>query len=253
MDKSKTDSVEVDRRFAIIEDWVIRSDVSDRAFRLYSLLVRYADKDTHKAFPSYQLLAERLRCSKKSVQRATDELVEKKMLKKKYRYNSSIVYTVVTRKPRGVDTGDQGGGHQSPGGWTGVTTGVDTGVHLTRPTKLDQPNDKDIAQEFDQFWSQYPRKVGKGQARKAFTAALKKTSLQEIMTGLGKYAAQVESESIEFVAHPSTWLNGERWSDDYDSEVSKRGNRKKARPNYADGLELVAKYQRMEAKEIGQG
>lgn len=251
VDRDKSNSVEVDRRFAIIEDWVIRADVSDRAFRLYSLLVRYADKDTHKAFPSYHLLAERLRCSKKSVQRATEELVAKKMLTKKYRYNSSIVYTVVTRKPRGVDTGVQGGGQESPGGWTEVTTGVDTGDHLTRPTELDQPNDKDIAQSFDTFWASYPRKVGKGQARKAFAAAVKKADVENILAGLEKYKAQVSSESIEFVAHPSTWLNGERWDDDYETEVSKRGRRERKQRNYTQGVELVAKYRAMEAKEIG--
>jgi hypothetical protein len=53
--------IRVDRRFAIIDEWVLDLDISDRALRLYACLLRYADKDTHKAFPSRKTLSERLR------------------------------------------------------------------------------------------------------------------------------------------------------------------------------------------------
>jgi hypothetical protein len=72
------------------------------------------------------------------------------------------------------------------------------------------------------------------------------------MAGLKLYKAQVQSQSIEFIAHPSTWLNGERWDDDYESETLKRRSNKRE-PNYLDGVKLVAKYQAREVDEIESG
>lgn len=126
-----------DRRFAIIDEWVLDLDISDRAIRLYAVLNRYADKDTNKAFPSRQTLADRLRCSPKSVDRALDELIQFGLLKKQQRHNSSLIFTLVTPVSRGVDSGDQGG-------WTPVTRGVDTGDDLTRTTKRQPKNDNHL-------------------------------------------------------------------------------------------------------------
>jgi DNA-binding Lrp family transcriptional regulator len=68
--------------------------------------------------------------------------------------------------------------------------------------------------QFEDFWSFCPRKVGKGQARKAYTTALKKTSHDQLMAGMRQYAVSVKDRDPEFIAHPATWLNGERWSDE---------------------------------------
>lgn len=72
------------------------------------------------------------------------------------------------------------------------------------------------AGEFELWWAECPRKVGKGQARKAFRGALKKTDLATLIAGIQRYAAQVASDGTEarFIVHPSTWLNGERWLDE---------------------------------------
>ena len=126
-------TIRTDRRFAIIDEWVLDLPVSDRAIRLYAVLARYADHDTHKAFPSRRTLAERLRCSMKSVDRAVQELVDYGALSKQQRFNSSLVFTIHTvwsGLSRGLDTGDEGG-------WTPVTRGVDTGDDLTITTELE--------------------------------------------------------------------------------------------------------------------
>lgn len=73
---------------------------------------------------------------------------------------------------------------------------------------------------FDDWYSSYPRKEGKGQARKAFRAAIKKTDLDTLKSGLQKYLTTVEGQEKRFIAMPATWLNGERWDDDYDNTSS---------------------------------
>ena len=74
----------------------------------------------------------------------------------------------------------------------------------------------DISQDFEIWWNEVPRKVGKGQARKAFKTALKKASLEELLAGIRRYAVAVRGngKEPEYICHPSTWLNGERWLDE---------------------------------------
>ena len=64
---------------------------------------------------------------------------------------------------------------------------------------------------FDEFWSTYPRKTDKGNARKAWDKALKKTTGQVIVAAAAAFAAT--NPEPKFTAHASTWLNGERWDD----------------------------------------
>jgi hypothetical protein len=62
------------------------------------------------------------------------------------------------------------------------------------------------------FWSIYPRKEAKGAARTAFLKACKKISVESIIEGAKRFAADPNRQD-EFTAHASTWLNQERWSD----------------------------------------
>ena len=66
---------------------------------------------------------------------------------------------------------------------------------------------------FDRFWSVYPRKAGKQDAQRSFERALKVATLNEILAGAQKYADD-PNRVAQFTAHPSTWLNQGRWSDE---------------------------------------
>ena len=74
----------------------------------------------------------------------------------------------------------------------------------------------DIEREFNAFWEVYPRKVGKGQARRAYKGARKKAPQETLVTTAKAYAVAVRGngKEPEFICHPSTWLNGERWLDE---------------------------------------
>jgi hypothetical protein len=68
---------------------------------------------------------------------------------------------------------------------------------------------------FADFWQAYPRKVGRGAAEKAFSAAIAKgASAADIAAGLNR---QTWPEDPRFVPHPATWLNQARWQDDPDA------------------------------------
>lgn len=67
---------------------------------------------------------------------------------------------------------------------------------------------------FDEFWEKCPRKVGKGKARSAYISALKKTDAETILDGISRYSRQVSGKDAQYIAHPSSWLNAERWEDE---------------------------------------
>lgn len=83
------------------------------------------------------------------------------------------------------------------------------------------PSSADADGAFDAFWSQYPRKVSKPQAVKAWKAATKKATPDVVMAGLAKHLPLWAGAEAKFIPHASTWLNGERWSDEVATPESK--------------------------------
>lgn len=68
--------------------------------------------------------------------------------------------------------------------------------------------------EFDTFWAQYPRKVGKIAAEKAFIKAMKKTTLDQILTGVELLKREQVGKDKTWTPHPSSWLTAGRWDDE---------------------------------------
>jgi hypothetical protein len=68
---------------------------------------------------------------------------------------------------------------------------------------------------FDCFWAAYPKRVAKGAARKAFAAAIKAgTDPEAIIEGARRFCTERIGADPRYTAHPATWLNGERWTDE---------------------------------------
>lgn len=107
----------------------------------------------------------------------------------------------------------------------GVTNGGVTGAPNPNPKKekdsvtasgngtcngVTPGSDDDPA--FGAFWAAYPKKVGKGQARTAWRKAIKNADPTLIVAAAEKYRDD-PARKPDYTAHPSTWLNGERWLD----------------------------------------
>jgi len=96
------DSLRSDVRFAIVPEWVLDAEISDRAVRLYAVLARHANA-AGVAFPARATIARRLRCSTKSVDRALAELVAARAVTVTPRFvegrQTSSVYTVLAVPP----------------------------------------------------------------------------------------------------------------------------------------------------------
>lgn len=68
--------------------------------------------------------------------------------------------------------------------------------------------------EFDQWYSRYPKKEAKEAARKAFAKARKSVDLKALVEGADRYAASMRDKDRQYVALPATWLNAGRWADE---------------------------------------
>lgn len=71
------------------------------------------------------------------------------------------------------------------------------------------------AGEFDEFWSQYPRKVSKKDAVKAYAKARREATAEQILQALGPVQAMHRDPSRrQFIPYPASWLNDGRWLDE---------------------------------------
>ena len=71
-------------------------------------------------------------------------------------------------------------------------------------------------QAFEAFWSAYPRRIGKGNAERAFHKAAKKNGAPVILDALQGWCSYWERNGTEmqFIPHPATWLNRCGWLDE---------------------------------------
>lgn len=66
--------VTAETKFAVLPEWLLYADIGDAAVRLYAVLARHADREG-RSHPSRGRLAELMRCSTKTVDRALKDLV----------------------------------------------------------------------------------------------------------------------------------------------------------------------------------
>jgi len=73
--------------FAIVPEWVLYGALSDKALRVYAVLNRFANNETHRAWPGHRAIAIRARCSVSSVKRALRELETFGAIEIEHRFN----------------------------------------------------------------------------------------------------------------------------------------------------------------------
>ena len=83
--------------------------------------------------------------------------------------------------------------------------------------KVKEKKDKTVYLGFDKFYSKYPKKQGKEDARKAFSKIAITDELLERIVAAVEANAKTEAwtkDDGKFVPLPATWLRGKRWEDE---------------------------------------
>jgi hypothetical protein len=226
-----------DVRFSTVPEWLVYADVSAYAVRVWAVLDRKADSETGQCEISVAEVARRGRCSVNTAKKAIAELEQAGALEvERGRVTASgdpdsNAYTLITSDPSRRDGGrsrdDLPGGSRDDGQ---VRRAMTEGVGHDVATRERKPSTSKATKEtslsvvgpaFDEFWSAYPRKIGKGSARTAWEKRIKAGAdardLVIAATGFSRWVVAAlqcgEVESMKYIPHPSTWLNQERDQD----------------------------------------
>jgi hypothetical protein len=99
-------------------------------------------------------------------------------------------------------------------------------------------------QWFESFWDNFPKKVNKKKAELIFHKVCKDDeTFQKINSALSsqKLSEQWNKNNGQFIPHPSTWLNGERWNDQLNikgqNEISKQNNQRNESSTGSDAMQ----------------
>ena len=157
---------------------------------------------------------------KRNVCRALEQLLDRKIILKsenKYCINSITKAWREFSKMRTVLKYENSDSQNGEKAFSNMTPTKET---LTKDSLLQKKSKSVLMSEkdFEIFWKEYPKKANKKKARERFLK-LKSELLPVILEALKKQKASPawQENSGQFIPHPATWLNGERWEDDIQS------------------------------------
>lgn len=206
----KHESVE----FTSVPNWVVRSpDYSPNSFRLLAYLLSHAQ--------GYEL---------------TYQQIERQTTLGRYAINEAAKFLEATgwlelRRDKGPD------GRWLAKTWilkdpnaTADDSSVDDSIvepfqsgtasghiekHLTKKNTRERKTLLENEQEqlFNEFYKEYPRKMKRGDAFRAFRSALTKASFEDILAGAIRLKNDPNLPEENYISYPGTWLRGEGWLD----------------------------------------
>lgn len=183
-----------------------------------------------KCCPSQQTLASMTSLSNSTVGRALDGLAdlgvigrERRTDKRGYRTSDNFaIHTTYTSESQvGAEPTRQSAYLAESNGLT-VTLQPPTRHSDTAISEQEEEQEKEqevtlfepTAPTFSEFWMVWPKKVSRPQAEKAWGRAIKRADPEVIYSAATAYARNPHLPDKQFIPHPATWLNGDRWNDE---------------------------------------
>ncbi len=208
---------------------VWKSDAYEGSCLLLLLaMADYASDDGSGLFPSVGSLAKKIRACRRTVQYNLRALEDDGVIEvvreadrnrpREYGFTREIMRRWAVGRPE--EPRDEGGARSAPRGVqdghgrgaADCTPGVQRGA--PKPSREPSKESLSIDSRFEAWWSLVPCEVSKGQARRAFRTALKRVPFETLERGIERYAEACRGKDPRFIAHPATWLDGERWDDE---------------------------------------
>jgi hypothetical protein len=216
------------RRFEWLDQLVADREVTAAAFALGYVVSAHINRETGEAYPTQETLAGKVGLSVRSVRSLTDLLAARGHLQitESRGRGHSIRYRPIV-KGHGTEQKEMFPEAAAPeANRTAAPNGARdaSGGSRSKPPEDRSPKkangrgaaSADLDREFDEWWTQYPRRVARGAARKAYERALKsgKVTPVELVAGALRYGAERTGQEEQYTKHPATWLNNECWRDE---------------------------------------
>lgn len=208
------EQVEASEYFAVIPESVLYSNLSHLAVRIYGVLRRHADQNG-ACHPGRTRIAKLAHTNPRSVDRAIRELVEHGYITVHHRRNPDNPQQSLSNKYVI---------HSTPraGDYTPRAHDTTPLALVTRPPRAGDAVTKAIEPEpnnqFDEWWTLYPKKVNKKNAIKAWKAHTKTTAAEHIIEATRQQLNTPDSpltRDPQYIPYPASWLN----AGSYDNET----------------------------------
>jgi biotin operon repressor len=185
--------------------------VGPAAFKLAFLLTAhflnreiFERSGSMEAWPSQERLASEMGMTTRAIRSLVGELRRDHLVVREARGRGHTnTYALVLKEPPIMATSDQ------------------RQIAPQRAPVFDEQHDHRIsalAADFDEWWSQYPKKVAKEAARRAYARVRRKgMTAGDLLTGAMRYSAERSGQDQQFTKYPATWLNGGCWEDEQQS------------------------------------
>lgn len=229
---------------------------------LYALADRAHDDGT-AAWPSQDWIAERARCSTRTVRRALTSMEKRGLIQRGNQVLTShlgsgrrpTVWDLSMNLKRTdrvsgqavrsskADTGDTQSGHVGQPKRTDRVIKVDTAMSYEPSGTVQEPsrNRPTESLAFDAFWRAYPRKAGKRNAQAKFDEQITSGAVPaDLVKASENFRAETERQQTEmrYIPHPSTFLNQERWRDYLKAPAMSAADKRRATIEKLENLEL---------------
>ena len=191
-----------------------------RAMIVYCVLASHADRHDDKGWKmARQQIADEAGIGLKTVARALAELSDLGLVEIVHNYTpdgdlgwSSYRLKVGSNVSLGDPESDPVSYYPKTDPSTDPTTCTSSDERPSLALVVQQPKPVD---RFDEWWSLYPRKVAKADARKAW-AKMKPAERDEAVSTVGQHSRlwTAEGRGTSTIPYPASWLNGRRWEDE---------------------------------------
>ena len=212
----------VDYPFAIVPLGMLGT-VSASAVCVYAVLSEAANQH-QTSWPSKATIGDRTGLSARTVQRCIAELRDAEWIRVSERNRNNGSQTsntyavmrvrgdtgVLPPQDMGVSPPETAMSPPEPDPEEPDPIGSELLFSIVHPQADEQPNEK----HFDIWWAEYPRKVRKPEARRAYAKAIKKVSHDRLLEAMRDYRDLDHRVAEGYILHASTWLNQECWDDE---------------------------------------
>lgn len=189
------------------------ANLTTAQFRVYAHLARRAAKQG-RAWPGVDSMAKVCRISRRGVIDAIKALEDRGMVGVRRQEGERNVYILTRRSSWDIYTLLTDRSSFCTGAESG-TGGVQNKERKSVQSKKDKgTTSAEIEVIAIGIYDAYPKKVGRPAAIKAIQRALSVVEADMLLELTSAYAKSVEGADPQFIPHPATWFNQERYNDD---------------------------------------
>lgn len=193
------------------------------ALLIYAIIYGFSQVEEGLYNGSRQYLADWTNSTTQGVSKCLKKLAEKGLIEKKEtlkngvkfcEYKAIVPELLPVNKVYGVETKLMGVGNKVDGGRKqSLHNNIDNTIEDIIVNNIYSAFDAKKA--FELFWKIYPRKINKKKAEEKFLKVCKnEETFNKIIEAVKLQTKTAQWKDVQYIPHPTTWLNGERWNDE---------------------------------------